>query len=119
MKIYPKNLTSLEALRKEKLRLQRIAQKNAPSTWLSGDGAGKSGEGSQGILEQLGSSVWPLVSSFAPQILQLVTRRSKKKPLFNFAKDFIGGYIKWKVLFLLGRKLWQMTRKNRPKNAGT
>lgn len=103
MKIYSKNLTSLEELRKEKLRLKRIARKNAPSTWL---------QRSEG-LGQTESKLWDAdslsaVFSMLGTILPLLLRSKKnKKRLLSLGVKLVGGFAKWQVAYAAAKLAWE------------
>src|SRR5690606_28875570 len=103
MKIYSKNLTSLEELRKEKLRLKRIARKNAPSTWL---------QRSEG-LGQTESKLWDADSFSAVfgmlgTILPLLLRsKTNKERLSSLGVKLVGGFAKWQVTYAAAKPAWE------------
>lgn len=115
MKIYDKKLSSLQDLRKERLRLKnrlegvgsadKTDQESSKENFLSG------------LLSGVTSgSVLTTVLNVAPTILDIIKNRSlpkatktqqvftsqekEKNIIANILTDFIGGYIKWKILEL-------------------
>lgn len=94
MKFYPKNLESLKDLKKEKQRLAAQARQYNPSTWLGS--TGKSGDSHADSTDLLGSLI-----SGVPALFRLFSGKKKKKVLAGFAKELLGGYLKWKVAYLI------------------
>lgn len=129
MKLYRKQLHSLEELRREK-HVLKYAMKHTDD-WLSFKemDKGDSGEGSIAgagllgtIISALGSkSTLSMVMAIAPPILAMFSKRSsgdrkKKNPVESLAKDLIIGYIKWKAISLGYKAVRNVTKGSKEKH---
>lgn len=112
IKIYSKQLNSLAELKKEKQRLCRLRDSNAPQTWLSfkekAANTSKENEPSSSgnfLLDAIStftdsaSLLSPLLS-FAPNILGSKPAKKVGSGIWALAKEIGGSYLKWKVLQL-------------------
>jgi hypothetical protein len=104
MRLYPKQLNSLEDLKREKKSLTRSLKSSEAESLISMDDFIPKNDGGklnipQGILSLLGSkSLLGSVFSIAPLILQLIPGKTKKKVIGFLGKDVLGGWLKWKLL---------------------
>jgi hypothetical protein len=120
MKFYPKKLSDLEALKKEKKRLQKthaqLKKENIvhPTDFLSFTGAladlpfrkkkshNKEGEeeGSSRLFEMLSGFLTSsaVLNNLIPLGIPLVKKFIKQNKVQNLAKEVFGGYLKWKIL---------------------
>ncbi|HRO42646.1 MAG TPA: hypothetical protein PL009_07410 [Flavipsychrobacter sp.] len=129
MKLYSRQLHSLEELKREK-HVLKYAKKHTDD-WLSfkdmdngkanaEDAAGAGLLGS--LLSAVGSkSILSAVLAMAPPILTLMSKnsssgRKRTNPLERLAKDVVVGYIKWKVLQFAYRSVIGVAKSNKEKN---
>lgn len=111
MKLYPKQLNSLEELRREK-HVLRYAKKHTDD-WLNfkdldkgkQQGGQATGAGLVDVLlSAAGSkSMFSAVLAVAPTVFSLLSKtslsgRKLTKPLERLAKDVLVGYVKWKLI---------------------
>ncbi len=124
MKLYSKQLKSLEDLKREK-HVMRYAAKHSnemisfKELGLENDsttdaaGAGLAGT----LISALGSkSLFNSLLAIAPPLLTMMGKSSKKKksnPLASLAKEVILGYIKWKAIEMAYRGVKKMAGKNK------
>ena len=118
MKLYSRQLNSLEELRREK-HVLRYAIRHTDD-WLSlkeldrketdtGEAAGAGMLGT--LISALASrSLFSTVLAIAPPLITLLSRRSsshskKKNPLEALARDVLFGYLKWKAIHFAYRTL--------------
>ena len=121
MKLYSRQLNSLEELRREK-HVLRYAIRHTDD-WISlkdmdkketdtGEAAGAGMLGT--LISALASrSLLSTVLAIAPPLITLLSRRSashpkKKSPLESLARDVFFGYLKWKALHFAYRSLRSM-----------
>ncbi len=114
MKLYHKQINSLEALKREKLRL-KLKEKAAGSEFkapLSGITSAASSDKSNNLLgtvsKLLGSSsAMDIALSLGGPIIGKVGRKGAGK-VTKIAFDVLGGYLKWKLLvagFKIGKRI--------------
>lgn len=111
MKLYPKQLNSLEELRREK-HVLRYAKKHTDD-WLSfkdldkgkQQGGQAAGAGLMEILLSVAGSksMFSAVLAVAPTVFSLLSKtsssgRKRNSPLERLAKDVVLGYAKWKLI---------------------
>lgn len=126
MKLYSKQLNSLEELRREKHVLQ-YAKKHTDE-WLSFSDLDKNKEHAEdaagaGILGTLLSaagskSLFSTVLALAPPILTLLSKntatgKKKSNPLEKLAKEVAIGYIKWKAIQMAYRGLKMLMKSDK------
>jgi hypothetical protein len=107
MKLYHKQLNSLEELKIEKQRLKAVLSKTEKEGFISMNDilpAKKEGEGNDwasqltGLLDGVGAK--ELVTSLAGPALGLLGDKIEKHTLKKIAKEFLGSYVKWKAIEL-------------------
>lgn len=116
MKLYPKQLHSLEELKREQHVLKYAAKHT--DDWLSlkelgGSSSSTDNAAGAGILgtviSAFGSkSIFNVILAIAPPVMTLLSRHSssskkRKNPLESLAKELIIGYVKWKAVQLAYR----------------
>ncbi len=102
MKLYKKQLNSLEELKKEKRRLKNKLDEtqlfSAPES-ITNETATGSPDLLGAFMEMISSpSAAGTVGSLAMPLLSMAGKKISKKYLLRFAKEFIGGYAKWKAV---------------------
>ena len=116
MKLYPKELHSVEALRREKLKLKyaRKHSDNLVSIDKNTDD-GLSSSAFTGTLMSLVSS--KSVSSFlltlTPTLLSFVSGKKKKRFISSVAREVLGGYIKFKAMQMAYRYIRMIVKKKK------
>lgn len=106
MRLYSRQLNSLDELKKERRRLCKIRDENAPDTWLGLDDTASSGEDGSMIADLLsgalgpGSSILNVLLSAAPALLGAIGGGKINKILKSTGKDVLSGYLKWKGIRL-------------------
>lgn len=113
MKLYPKKLNSVEELRKEKRMLRKKTKEAAQDDLFSFEQPGNKKNNAQ---QDEGNNLADYIAAFSgimssrsvvdgalaalPLILRLLPDAKVKKVLGNVAKEFAGGYLKWKGIEL-------------------
>jgi len=123
MRLYPKKLRNIEDLEREKSRLLKAKRSLDKDEFLSGSlfgnkkgGEGKKGKEGQGSLLDFLPISNPAVAQLIKIAQRLIFKKSGKPGsgdnagaqlkkrgkslLKSFAKEFIGGYLKWKAIEL-------------------
>jgi hypothetical protein len=132
MKLYSKQLNSVEELKREK-HVLRYAVKHSDEALSFGEiGSKKSSTddaASAGILgtmiSALGSkSLFNTILAIVPPIISLVAKRSgkkKKNPVESMVKEVISGYIKWKLVHMGYKTImgFMGSKKNKKQDHGT
>lgn len=104
MKLYKKQLSSIEELKLEKQKLKKKLKDtdvfSMPEN--SKEDAGLSGANLVGTVADLISSpsIAGTVGSIAMPLVSLAGKKIQKKYFLRIAKEFIGGYAKWKAIEL-------------------
>jgi hypothetical protein len=116
MKLYPKQLNSIEALERERRRLKREIASTDPTDFFSrGAGGGKKqkkekahksaepeGDGNSffiTIIDLLTSKgVADGALSIIDPLMTLLGRKAGKSIIKPLAKELLGGYVKWKII---------------------
>ncbi|MBS1779538.1 MAG: hypothetical protein JST70_09465 [Bacteroidetes bacterium] len=102
MKLYKKQLNSIEELKKEKRRLKAKLDEtqlfSAPES-ITKETATGSPDLLGALTEMISSpSAAGTIGSLAMPLLSMAGKKISKKYLLRFAKEFIGGYAKWKAV---------------------
>lgn len=121
MALYPKKLNSLEELRREKYAL-KFAQKQADDNEFfsveSKDAGGVANASIVGTALSLltSRSLLNTIITVAPSLINLTgSKKAKNTFIQRFAKEIIGGYVKWKMvqMGLRGIKMFVRSRKGK------
>ena len=113
MKLYPKQLNSLEALERERLRLKReIAASNPVNVFDTGAPANNTKPGNTSPEEETpggdllvtfadlltSKGTVSIALSLLGPLLNVLGRKAGKGILKPLAKEVLGGYVKWKLI---------------------
>lgn len=108
MKLYTKQLNSIDELKREKQRLKKELKEKEQKGFFSlsdvlpGNDAPGKGDGiinkAAGMLG--GSGITGLLMNIGGPLLSMATGKAKNKILKTVAKEFLGGYVKWKAVEL-------------------
>lgn len=121
MALYPKKLNSLEELRREKYALMYARDEADKKDFFSIKSKDAGGVANASIIGTAMSlltsrSLLSTLVTVAPSLINLSgSKKAKNTFLQRFAKEIIGGYVKWKVLQMgfRGLKMFTNSRKRK------
>lgn len=123
MKLYHKQLNSLDELKLEKQRLKAVLNKTEKEGFISMNdilpakqegGANDWVSQLTGLLDNAGAK--ELVMSLAGPALGLLGDKIEKHTIKKIAKEFLGGYVKWKAIELAYAGIKVLIEKNKKKD---
>ena len=137
MRLYPKKLRNIDDLEREKKRLLKESRRMEEEGFLSIESIfnNKSGKDKEGIASLL--DLLPVSNPLTDILIRLVKQRLSnagkssnaenatakeekkqgKNPLKKIAVEFIGGYLKWKVIELSYKGIRYLIKKRKEKKA--
>jgi hypothetical protein len=128
MKLYPKKLSSLEELKREKQELKaRLAKTNEEGFFSmtdvlpSNDGKNEEEDDEAPLLSKLtdtlnNTGAMELISSIGGPLLGIIGEKIERKTMARLAKEVLGGYAKWKAIELIYRGVKMLVEKQKEKN---
>jgi hypothetical protein len=124
MKLYHKQLNSLDELKLEKQRLKAVLNKTEQEGFISMNDIlplKKEGDNKDlvsqltGLLDNVGAK--ELVMSLAGPALGLLGDKIEKHTLKKIAKEFLGSYVKWKAIELAYAGIRALIERNKKKDS--
>jgi hypothetical protein len=124
MKLYHKQLNSLDELKLEKQRLKAVLNKTEQEGFISMNDIlplKKEGDNKDlvsqltGLLDNVGAK--ELVMSLAGPALGLLGDKIEKHTLKKIAKEFLGSYVKWKAIELGYAGIRALIERNKKKDS--
>ena len=104
MKLYPRQLRSMEELKREKSVLKYVRRQTSKENLLPIDAAATASvPGGSGLMAALGGllgarTLFDGALAAGLPLLRYMPMRTQKNVLRTIAREFIGGYLRWKML---------------------